>query len=200
MSKQYDPEDPVEMDKWTRAYFKIKDGEATNAYLVRTGVTKDSPDGFVKRMNMALAWIWPHLTPRTQPLYDQIREIVEEYNRKFSSVIRFLEPGQKFVPISEPTELDAAKCEKAMLLFEQAKELRRVDATLAAQEAFKQAQSARASKRRKLDEAACQRIAKRYWASKADGTSYGIAKALAAEYDVSTTTIHATARKYKPLN
>jgi len=199
MSKQYDPEDPVEMDKWTRAYFKIKDGEATDAYLVRTGVTKDSPDGFVKRMNMALAWLWPHLTPRTQLLYDQIREIVEEYSRKFS-IIRHYEPGQQYIPRTEPTELDAAKCEKAMLLFEQAKELRRVDATLAAQEAFKQAQSARASKPRKLDEAACQRIAKRYWDSKANGTGYGIAKAMAAEYDVSATTIHATARKYKPLN
>lgn len=200
MSKQYDPEDPAEMDKWTRAYFKIKNDEATDAYLVRTGVTADTPDGFAKRMNMALAWLWPHLTLRTQPLYDQIREIVEGYHQKFSLIARFYEPGQKYVPRTEPTELDGAKCEKAMLLFEQAKELRRMDVSVAAQEAFRQAQSARASKPRKLSEAACERIAKRYCESKTNGTGYGIAKALAAEYDVSATTIHATARTYKPLN
>lgn len=200
MSKQYNPEDPAEMDKWTRAYFKIKNDEATDAYLVRTGVTANSPDGFVKRMNMALAWLWPHLTPRTQPLYEQIREIVEEYRQKFAFFTRPYEPGKDYGLLTEPTERDAVQCEKAMLLFEQAKELRRVDASLAAQEAFKQSQSARASKPRKLDEAACKRIAKHYWESKANGTGYGIAKALAAQYDVSPTTIHATAKRYKPQN
>lgn len=199
MSKQYDPEDPAEMDRWTREYYKIKKEEATDAYLVRTGVTADTPTGWVKRMNMALAWLWPQLTPRTQPLYDEIRTIVEEYHQK-TSLIRPWVEGQKFVAREEPNELDAAKCEKAMFLFDQAKQLHRVEVTLAAQEAFKQAQSARASKPRKLSEAACERIAKRYWESKANGTGYGIAKALAAEYDVSATTIHATARKYKPLN
>jgi len=199
MSKQYDPEDPVEMEKWTREYYKIGKNESTDAYLVRTGVTADTPTGWVKRMNMALAWLWPQLTPRTQPLYDEIRTIVEEYHQK-TSLIRPWVEGQKFVTKEEPNELDAAKCEKAMFLFDQAKQLHRVEVTLAAQEAFKQAQSARASKPRKLSEAACERIAKRYWESKANGTGYGIAKALAAEYDVSATTIHATARKYKPLN
>lgn len=87
-----------------------------------------------------------------------------------------------------------------MLLFEQIKQLHRVEATLAAQEAFKQAQSARASKPRKLEESECKRIAKVYWENKANGTIYGIAKDLAREFKVSRTTIHATAKKYKPLN
>lgn len=198
MTKQYDPEDPAEMDAWIRDYYKIKD-EATDAYLVRTGVSADTPQGFVKRMNMALAWLWPQLTPRTRPLYDEIRTIVEEYHQK-TSPIRPYEEGKPLSRAQEPTEVDAAKCEKAMFLFEQAKQLHRVEATLAAQAAFKQAQSERASKPRKLEENECKRIAKVYWESKANGTGYGIAKMLAAEFKVSTTTIHTTAKKYKPLN
>lgn len=199
MRKQYDPEDPAEMDKWTREYYKINKDEATDAYLVRTGVTANTPTGWVKRMNMALAWLWPQLTPRTQPLYDEICTIVEDFLPK-TWLPRIPVEGKNYIPIDEPSELDLAKCEKAMLLFEQTKQLHRAEATLASQEAFKKAQSARASKPRKLSEAACKRIAKRYWECKANGTGYGIAKALAAEYDVSPTTIHATARKYKPLN
>lgn len=86
MSKQYDPEDPAEMHKWTRAYLKIKSDEATDVYLIRTGVTADTPKGWVKRMNITLAWLWPQLTPRTQPLYDEIRTIVEDYHQKKSHV------------------------------------------------------------------------------------------------------------------
>lgn len=199
MIKDFDPETPSAMDAWTRTYFKITKGEATDAYLIRTGVTADTPSGFVKRMNMALAWLWPQLTTRTRPLYDEIRGIVDDYHRKTTNIRPYVE-GQPFDLSAEPTELDAVKCEKAMFLFEQAKELHRVEATLAAQEAFKQSQSARASKPRKLTEEECKRIARVYWESKTDGTGYGVAKMLAAEYGVSATTIHTTAKKYKPLN
>jgi hypothetical protein len=199
VSKDYGVESPSAMDAWTRTYFKITDGETTDAYLIRTGVTADTPSGFVKRMNMALAWLWPQLTPRTRPLYDEIRGIVEDYHNKTTNFRTFIE-GQPLSLSAEPTESDASKCEKAMFLFEQAKELHRVEATLAAQEAFKQSQSARASKPRKLNEDECKRIARVYWESKREGTGYGVAKMLAAEYGVSATTIHTTANKYKPLN
>lgn len=199
MSKDHEVESASAMDTWTRTYFKIATGEATDAYLIRTGVTADTPSGFVKRMNMALAWLWPQLTPRTRPLYDEIRGIVEDYHRKTTTIRSYVE-GPPFQLAAEPTEADSIKCEKAMLLFEQAKELHRVEATLAAQEAYKQSQRIRASKPRKLTESDCKRIAKVYWESKADGTGYGVAKMLAAEYGVSATTIHTTAKRYRPLN
>lgn len=198
MSKWYDPDHPGEMDKWIREYFKIEVG-TTESYLIRNGISEDTPDGFIKRMNMALAWLWPQLTPRTRPLYEEIQTIVQEFQQKTSRFRPFVD-GQPLTIAQEPTEVDAAKCEKAMLLFEQAKQLHKVEATLAAQEAFKKAQSVRASKPRKLDESECRRIAKVYWDSKALGSSYGIAKMLAGEYGVSRTTIHATAKKYRQFN
>jgi len=199
MSRQLDPEDPGQMDKWIRSYYNIPDDEATDAYLVRKGISADTPDGFVSRMKMALAWLWPQLTPRTRPLYDEIFAIVDEYELKTSSVRTWIE-GQPLPRRQEPNEVDAAKCEKALFLFEQAKELHRVDATLTAQAAFKQAQSERASKPRKLDEATCKRIAKRYAEAKANGTGYGIVKELASEYEVSARTIHDTVKRYTEVN
>ncbi|RSZ55589.1 hypothetical protein HF313_08825 [Massilia atriviolacea] len=57
-------------------------------------------------------------------------------------------------------------------------------------------QRARAEKPRKLSEDDCIRIGKLYSERKANGTSYGAAKELARKYEVSTTTIHATVKKY----
>lgn len=62
------------------------------------------------------------------------------------------------------------------------------------------AQSERAAKPRKLDEAACKRIAKRYAEAKANGTGYGIVKELASEYEVSVRTIHDTVKRYTEVN
>ena len=199
MTRQHDPEDPAQMDMWVREYYKIPSGEATDAYLIRKGISADTPTGFVSRMKMALAWLWPQLTPRTRPLYDEIFTIVDEYELKTSRVLTWVE-GQPLPRRQEPSAVDAAKCEKALFLFEQAKELHRIDATLNAQAAFKQAQSARASKPRKLDEVSSRRIAKRYWESKANGTGYGIVKELAADFEVSVKTIHDTVKKYKEMN
>lgn len=196
MSRQHDPEDPVEMDRWIRAHFNIKD-ESTDAYLVRNGISADTPQGFVKRMRMALAWLQPQLTARTHPIYDEIKTIVDDFDRK-TSPIRTYVPGKPLDRAQAPTEADTAKCDKAMFLFEQAKSLHRVESTLASQEAFKQAQSARASKPRKLSDEQCKRIAKTYWDSKRNGTSYGLVKELARQYDVTQTTIQNTVKKYKP--
>lgn len=198
MSQQYDPEDPAEMDKWIRAYYNIKD-ESTDAFLVRNGITADTPHGFVKRMRMALAWLLPQLTARTRPMYDEIKTIIDEFDKK-TSYIRTYEPGKPIELSQEPNEADKAACDKAVFLFEQAKSLHRVEATLAAQDAFKQSQSARASKPRKveLDEETRKRIAKRYWTSKQEGTAYGFVKELARQHDVTTTTIQTIVKKYKP--
>lgn len=198
MKQPYDPEDPAEMDKWLRAYFNIKD-ESTDAFLVRNGISADNPQGFVKRMRMALAWLKPQLTARTSPMYDEIKAIIDEFDRK-TSPIRPYDPGKPLDRAQEPNEADKAACEKAMFLFEQAKSLHRVESSLAAQEAFKQAQSARASKPRKvdLDEETRKRIASRYWTSKKGGTAYGLVKELARQYDVTTTTIQNIVKKYQP--
>lgn len=198
MRNKDDPEDPVEVDKWIREYYKIKD-EATDAYLVRNGMLADTPQGLVKRMNMALAWLQPQLTQRTRPIYDEIRTIVEQLHQKITP-IRPYQEGKPFSLAMDLTELDIAKSEKVILLFEQIKQLHRVETTLAAQEAFKRSQSARASKPRKLEEVDCERIVKAYLHNKEHGGVYGVVKELAREFNVSPSTIHATVRRYKPLN
>lgn len=197
MTRQHDPEDPAQMDMWVREYYKIPSGEATDAYLIRKGISADTPTGFVSRMKMALAWLWPQLTPRTRPLYDEIFTIVDEYELKTSRVLTWVE-GQPLPRRQEPSAVDTAKCEKALFLFEQAKELHRIDATLNAQAAFKQAQSARASKPRKLSEAQTQRIAKVYWDAKQEGGRRGVVKELAREFSVSVTRVQAIAKKFNP--
>jgi hypothetical protein len=195
MSNHYDPEDPAEMDKWTRYYYHI-DNESTDAYLVRNGFSADTPKGFVKRMNMALAWMESQITVHTRTIVDEIRAITDEYERVTSPIQPF-QAGQLSLP-APPTEAATLQREKAEFLFEQAKAMHRLQPALDAQEKYKQAQSDRASKPRKLTENECQRIAKHYWDSKREGTSYGIVKMLAASYDVSETTIHTITKKYRP--
>jgi hypothetical protein len=87
-----------------------------------------------------------------------------------------------------------------MLLFEQITSLNRLEPTIAAQEAYRQAQSTRASKLRKtlLDEETRKRIAKLYWDRKAGGTAYGLVKELAARHDVTPTTIQTIVKQYRP--
>jgi hypothetical protein len=197
MSQQYDPEDPAEMDKWIRSYYNIKD-ESTDAFLVRNGISADTPQGLVKRMRMALAWLQPQLTDRTRTMYDEIKTIIDDLDRK-TSPIRPYEPGKPLDLAQEPNEADKAACEKAMFLFEQAKSLHRVESTLAAQEAFRRAQSARASKPRKLDDGMHERIAKAYWALLENGRAVrGGVKALAGRYDLSTEMVRKIAKKYPP--
>lgn len=196
MSNKSDPEDSIERDKWIRDYYGIKN-EATDAYLVRNGISADTPQGLVKRLNMALAWLWPQLTPRTRPIYEEIQAIVQQLHQK-TSLIRPYEEGKPLSMAMELTELDTAKTERVIFLFEHIKELHRVEANLAAQEAFKRSQRARASKPRKLEEVECERIAKAYWHNKVHGGVYGIVKDLARQFNVSPSTIQATVKKYKP--
>jgi hypothetical protein len=50
MSKPFDPEDPLEIDKWTRAHYKITD-ESTEDFLSRNGFYADTPRGLAKRLD-----------------------------------------------------------------------------------------------------------------------------------------------------
>jgi len=207
MSQQRDPEDPIEMDKWIRTYYGIEN-EDTDAFLVRKGFLADTPEALAKRLQMAYAWIDPQATPQTRPIIDQIKAILDDFERKTAVDIpptwqpsQPLVMPQRDVPINLPpslTEVDTLQLEKGQMLFEQAKALHRVHPVAQAQEKYRQAQSERATKPRKLDEAQCKRIAQLYWASHEAGSVYGVAKKLAGMYDVTPATIRATANKYKP--
>lgn len=200
MKKHYDPEDPVEMDKWTRSYFNI-DGESTDAYLIRTGYFADTPWGFSRRMTAALAWMKPQVTPHTQTIFNELTAIVAELSR-ITSPIQLVEPfgpNKPWTPPSIPTTEEVAPQRlKAELLFEQAKAIHRLQPTLDAQVKYKQTQSDRAKKPRAVSEADCQRIAKVYWERKEAGTAYGVVKELAHRYTVTPATIRSIAERYKP--
>jgi hypothetical protein len=208
MSKQYDPEDPVEIDKWTRARYNITD-EGTEDFLRRNGFFADSPRGLAKRLHMAYAWILPRATEQTKPLINEIKTILEDFERKTSiihlpitaSEQSFVLPGQLGrVTLPPPlTDTDRLQLEKGQVLFEQAKSLLRLQPAVDAQEKYKKAQSERASKPRKLDDQKHQRIAKAYWALMDGGRAIrGGVKELAGRYEISPEMVRKIAKKYPP--
>jgi hypothetical protein len=216
MSQNYDSEDAAEMDKWIRAYYNIKDGDETEAYLMGAGILEDTPDGLLARLRMAYAWIEPQATPQTRPIIDQIKAVVEEFKGRGSGVhIVYVDQSQEpkwkpDQPIIMPQrsapvailpplmEADRPQLEKGQLLFEQAKALHQLQPVLQAQDKYRQAQRDRATNSGKLDEVQRKRIAERYWQSYKDGSTYGVPKLLAREYGVTPATIRACANKYKP--
>lgn len=208
MSKKPDPEDPAAIDRWTRDYFKIKDEETTDGYLLRTGVLADTPDGQAKRLRIAYEWIKPQATAQSQPAIDQMKAILDKYED--SRLIKGEPPWQlgqtlalpqgrrpTVIP-SRPTEVDAVRLEQGQILFEQAKALHRLQPAVMAQERHRQSQSERASQLRAKNEVQAKLIAKIYWDSKEAGTSYGEVKRLAAQYEISPGTVRSYAAKYKP--
>ena len=156
--------------------------ETTYGFLIRRARTDDTTD-FVSNMHQALYWMLPQVTERTQPLLDEMMALLDALDESLADLTE--------------NELVYQR-EQIMLVFEQANSLIRYEPTLAAQEAFNQAQSARASKLRATNEDVAKRIAKAYLDSKRDGTSYGMVKRLAREYNVTQTTIHNYIRKYAP--
>jgi len=90
------------------------------------------------------------------------------------------------------------KREEVMHLFGQANSLHALEPLLAAQEAFRQAQSARATKPRARDEVDAQRIAKAYWTGHTGRAERGRVKELAREYGVTEGTVRNYAKKYTP--
>lgn len=196
MSKHFDYDDQIKMDSWTRYYYNIEN-ETTDSYLIRNGFLADTPTGFVKRMNSALAWMLPQVTPHTRSIFDLIKATTDEYERVTSPVQPFVQVGQVYLPRS-PTDADTALRTKAEILFTQAIEMLKFQPALAAQEKYKQEQSDRASKPRKLTADNYRRIAKQYWDRKSEGRGYGAVKELAATYNVSQTTIQSIVKKSKP--
>jgi hypothetical protein len=156
--------------------------ETTYAFFTRRARTDDSTD-FVSNMHQALYWLLPQLTERTRALHDEMMMILESLENTLAEM--------------SEDELLYSK-EHVMHLFEQANSLIRYEPTLAAQEAFNQAQSARASKPRKLSEEQTLRIAKVYWEAKREGGRRGIVKELASDFGISVTSVQAIARKFNP--
>lgn len=183
MNTTSNPELAASIDKEIRDTHDLTT-ETTYGFLIRRARTDDSTD-FVFNMYQAVYWMLPKVTERTQPLLDEMMFLLDALDESYADL----------------TENELLyRREQVMLVFEQANSLIRYEPTLAAQEAFNQAQSARASKLRATDEDVARRIAKAYSESKRDGTSYGMVKRLAREYNVSQTTIHNYIRKYAPVD
>lgn len=156
--------------------------ETTYAFLARRARTEDSMY-FASNMHQALYWMLPQVTSRTRPLFDEMMALLDALDESYADMT----DDELFY-----------KREQILHLFEQGNSLIRYEPTLAAQEAFNQAQSARASKPRKLSEAQTQRIAKVYWDTKQEGGRRGLVKELASEFGVSATRVQAIARKFNP--
>jgi hypothetical protein len=158
--------------------------ESTFAFLLRTARTEDS-ESFVSNMHRALGWLLPRLTPRTRPIFDQIMQSLDE-----------LDESAMHASTDEVTT--SMKREEVMRLFGQANSLHELEPLLAAQEAFSQSQSARATKPRARHEVDAQMIAKAYWAGHNGRAERGRVKELAREYGVTEGTVRNYAKKYKP--
>lgn len=158
--------------------------ETTYAFLIRRARTGESTD-FVSNMYYALYWMLHQVTERTRPMYDEMMVLLDALDDA----------------LADMTEDELLyKKEQVMHLFEQTHSMIRYEPTLAAQEAFNQAQSARASKPRKLSEEQTLRIARVYWDAKREGGRRGIVKELAREFGVSVTRVQAIAKKLAPDN
>jgi hypothetical protein len=180
-------------------YYTLLRKEKTGVSVVST----DTPKTFVALMRMVLRKIEPQLTEGTRPLYDEMTRLVEEIEKERPRHGKWHPPmpRESKASIRADTATYTAKREEVMRLLDEADLLHRTEPATAAREAqaaYRQAQSARASQPRKLNEDQQRRIAKCYWDAKQDGSFYGTVKRLAAEYDVSQTTIQSTAKKYKP--
>jgi hypothetical protein len=216
MSHKFDPDDPVELDKWTRAYYRIDDDESTDAYLFRKGILADTHDGLARRLYAALAWIEPWITDETRPIVEQIKTLLAAFESR-----RTIECPPEWPPAWQPgqplimpqqaaqrvklklppplNEADKLQLEKAQLLFEQAKALYKVQPSVEAQQRLKKAQRERASKLRAFEsEDQAKRAASAYHAIKAGRASYGGVKALAGRFKVTEATIRAVAKRYPP--
>jgi hypothetical protein len=210
MSKRYDPDDPVALDKWTRDYCNIPDDENTDAYMIRVGLLADTPRAQAKRLAMALAWIEPHAPREAQPMIDGIKSILGSFEKRITIELDAEQPPSGVIVMpSQPlrinrppplTKVDALELDKGELLFEQAKALYKLQPAVDAQQRLKQAQRERASKPRKFDEDKAKRAAGAYHDIKAGRAAYGGVKELAREYGVSEATIRAAARRYPPTS
>ena len=203
MKLSRNPDDAVDVDQRIRTIFRVTSG-TTFAALVKMANESDTPMNFVSCMEQACAWLWPRLTVRTRPFYDEIGTLLLEIrayvqlssNRVWHPplTVRVSRTAEKAVRAARYT----AKRDRIMALFEQADATHRIEPFLTVQDTFSKAQSKRASQVRAKDEEQAMLIAKLYWASKEDGTSYGKVKELAGEYGVSGGTVRAYAKRYKP--
>jgi hypothetical protein len=205
MSKRFDPDDMVAMDKWLRTYYKIPAHESTEDFLAARLILSNLPYGRATRLAIGLAWIEPHAPEGARSIIADIKAILADFERKTTvQQDEMAVPGVIVMPQRPPklpprlTEVDELELEKGELLIEQAKTLCKLQPAVDAQERLKQAQKERASKHRKLTEEQAKRAAKAYHDIKEGRAAYGGVKELAREYGVSEATIRAAAKRYPP--
>lgn len=181
MKKTHNRFDPEGIDAWTRKYLEIPDNMTTSDYLVANGFSIQTTAGKIKVAQLTVASLEPMVTYETQHLFIEMKSIIDSYEQAFKS--------------HTLSDIDEVKMEKAHLLCQSIELIRRTLPVVNAQKEYKKIQSERASKPRKLTEMQHARIARQYSEGKRNGEGYGLVKALAASYEVSTTTIHTIIKK-----
>jgi hypothetical protein len=195
-------EDSAEMAILSLEEIRLRN-ESMLVSMLEIAISAKTPRMFVTSMRTVVAISKMQAYARTRLLYIQMEALLDKIAKE-APRDRVWHPPMAIRSSKAAVRADHVRYmtmrEQVLALFEETKFLQRSEPILAAQDSLKQAQSARASKPRKLQEHECNRIAKIYWQTKASDTGYGIVKELAREYEVSTTTIHNTVKKYKPVN
>ena len=181
MKKTHNRFDPEGIDAWTRKYLGIPDDMTTSEYLVANGFSSRTVEGKIKQAQLSVASLEPKITFETQHLFIEMKSIIDSYEHAFKT--------------HALTDIDEVKMEKAHLLYNAIELVRHALPAINVQKGYQKIQSERASKPRKLTESQHARIASQYSEGKKNGEGYGLAKSLAAHYNVSTTTIHAIVKK-----
>lgn len=180
--KKYDQrKDPTGIEGWTRQYLGIPADVSTSDYLVNNEYAGRTPAAMIKKARLSLAWLEPRIDTDTQHLFIELKSIIDAYENAFKATAL--------------SEADEVRMEKALLLWKNIELIQHTVPALQEQKGYKKTQSERASKPRKLSEAQHARIASQYAEGKKNGEGYGLAKSLAARYNVSATTIHTIVKK-----
>ena len=151
-----------------------------------------TPLVFYERMVLAMDWMQPRLVPG-----DYKHDLLVAYCNAYTRLMETF-PFDDETQIPEVLRQLVMKQHQVVSTFHQIRGSVIASDAIASVATQSQAQSARASKLRATSEDVARRIAKAYSDSKRDGTSYGMVKRLAREYNVTQTTIHNYIRKYAP--
>lgn len=175
MKKNHNRLDPDGRGARTRQILNIPEEVTTSDYLVNNGFSSRTPQGWIKSGRLSLAVIEQEVIYETRHLVIEIGRLIDNYEIALTT--------------GKLTEADTIQKEKAQLIWEKVDLIHRAVPALHAQREHQKLQTARASKPRKLTEAQHARIARQYLEGKENGEGYGLTKALASHYNVSTTTI-----------
>lgn len=153
-----------------------------------------TPLVFYERMVLAMDWMQPRLVPG-----DYKHDLFVAYCNAYTRLMETFPFGDE-AQIPGALQKLVVKQHLIVSTFHQIRGSVIASNAIASVAAQSQAQSARASKPRKLSEEQTLRIAKVYWEAKREGGRRGIVKELAREFGVSVTRVQAIAKKLAPDN